>query len=327
MINRRIARVFLRTILQAIPAALVIIIIAFLLLKLAPGDAADAMAAASGSATQETMDAWRRQFGLDQGILGQLLGYLWGVVRLDLGVSPLYNQPVLDLILDRLPASLLLMASGLTLAVLIGVAFGTLMALSRGGWVDKFLSLLVLLLYSVPGFWVGLMMIIVFSVNLGWFPVGGAETIGAQMTTLERLADRLHHLVLPALALAAFYVAIYARLMRNSTLEVLQRDFVRTALAKGMTRRQIVFDHVIPNALLPVTTMVGMQIGAILGGSIVIETVFSWPGLGSLAFDAILKRDFSVILGILLLSALLVLVINAVTDVVQAWLDPRIELD
>jgi peptide/nickel transport system permease protein len=325
--NRRVGRVLLRTLLQAIPAAIVIIIIAFLLLKLAPGDAADALAAVSGSATEETMAAWRRQFGLDQGILGQLLLYLWGILHLDLGVSPLYNQPVLDLILERMPASLLLMASGLALAVLIGVAFGTLMALSRGGWLDRILSVVVLLLYSVPGFWIGLMLIIVFSVTLGWFPIGGAETIGAQMSGLERLADRLHHLVLPASALAAFYIAVYARLMRNSTIEVLQRDFVRTALAKGMTRRQIVFGHVIPNALLPVTTMIGMQMGAILGGSIVIETVFSWPGLGSLAFDAILKRDFSVILGILLLSALLVLVINAVTDVVQAWLDPRIELD
>ncbi len=325
--NRRVGRVFLRTLLQAIPAALVIVVIAFLLLKLAPGDAADAMAAVSGSATEESMAAWRRQFGLDQGIFAQLVDFLWGVVRLDLGVSPLYNQPVVDLILQRVPASLLLMASGLALAVLIGVAFGTLMALSRRGWVDKLLSLVVLLLYSVPGFWVGLMLIIVFSVNLGWFPIGGAETIGAQMSPLERLVDRLHHLVLPALALAAFYIAVYARLMRNSTLEVLQRDFVRTAIAKGMTRRQIVLGHVIPNALLPVTTMVGIQIGAILGGSIVIETVFSWPGLGSLAFDAILKRDFSVILGILLMSALLVLIINAVTDVVQAWLDPRIELD
>jgi peptide/nickel transport system permease protein len=325
--NRRIGRVLLRTLLQAIPAALVIIVVAFLLLKLAPGDAADALAAVSGSATEETMAAWRHQFGLDQGVLGQLVLYVWGVVHLDLGVSPLYNQPVLGLILERLPASLLLMASGLALAVLIGVAFGTLMALSRGGWLDRVLSVVVLLLYSVPGFWIGLMLIIVFSVMLGWFPIGGAETIGAQMSTLERLADRLHHLVLPAFALAAFYIAVYARLMRNSTIEALQRDFVRTAVAKGMDRRRIAFGHVIPNALLPVTTMVGMQMGAILGGSIVIETVFSWPGLGSLAFDAILKRDFSVILGILLLSALLVLVINAVTDIVQAWLDPRIELD
>lgn len=325
--NRKVGRVLLRTIVQVIPAAIAITILAFLLLKLAPGDAADAMAAAAGGASAENMAAWREQFGLDQSIFRQLLDYIWGILRLDLGVSPLYNEPVLSLILGRLPASLLLMATGLVLAALIGITLGTFMALSRGGWVDRILSLVVLLLYSVPGFWVGLMLIILFSVQLGWLPSGGFETIGVEMTPIQRLGDRAVHLVLPALSLAAFYLATYARLMRSSTGEILQRDFVRAATAKGLPRWKVVLCHVIPNALLPVTTMMGLQIGAILGGSIVIETVFTWPGLGSLAFDAILKRDFSVILGILLLSAFLVLIINAVTDIVQAWLDPRIELD
>lgn len=325
--NRRVIRVLLRTILQIVPAVFVIIILAFLLLKLAPGDAADAMAAAAGGATAETMAAWRAQFGLDQSIFHQLVSYVWSVLHLDLGVSPLYNAPVLDLIVDRLGASLLLMGVGLGLAVVAGVTIGTIMALAQGSWIDRFLSIFVLLMYSIPGFWIGLMLIILFSVQLGWFPAGGYETIGVSMTPIERLFDHAHHLVLPAIALAAFYMATYARLMRTSTGEVLQRDYVRAARAKGLTTRQIVVRHVMPNALLPVTTLIGLQMGAVLGGSIVIETVFTWPGLGSLAFDAILKRDFSVILGILLMSAFLVLIINAATDIFQAWLDPRINLD
>lgn len=178
--NRKVGRVLLRTIVQVIPAAIAITILAFLLLKLAPGDAADAMAAAAGGASAENMAAWREQFGLDQSIFRQLLDYIWGILRLDLGVSPLYNEPVLSLILGRLPASLLLMATGLVLAALIGITLGTFMALSRGGWVDRILSLVVLLLYSVPGFWVGLMLIILFSVQLAGFPRAGSRPSGSR---------------------------------------------------------------------------------------------------------------------------------------------------
>lgn len=323
----RMLRVLARTLLQAVPTVILIAIIAFLLLKLAPGDAADAMAAAAGAASEESILVWRREFGLDLGLGEQLFRYIWGVFRLDLGVSPLYNVPVFTLIAERLPNSLLLMVSGLALAVVTGVLLGVLMALSAGGWGDRILSVFVLLLYSVPGFWVGLMMIILFSVVLGWLPPGGSETIGVAMDPLDRFVDRARHLVMPSVSLAAFYIAVYARLMRTSMNEVMQRDFVRTAAAKGVGRRRVIFRHALPNALLPVTTMVGLHIGAILGGSVVVETVFSWPGLGSLAFDAILKRDFSVILGILLFSSILVLVINVLTDLLQAWLDPRIELD
>jgi peptide/nickel transport system permease protein len=315
-----------RTAWQAVPTILAIVVIDFFLLRLAPGDAADALAAESGSATEETMAALRAHFGLDQPVLHQFLAYLDNLVHFSLGFSPLYNMPVSRLIGDRLPGSLLLMATALSLALLVGVTAGVVMSSFAGRLPDRVLSIVALLFYSIPGFWIGLMLIVVFSVWLGWLPSGGAETIGAGLTGWTWLADRVRHLVLPAASLALFFIAIYARLVRASMLQVRDQDYVRTAVAKGLSRRIVTLRHMLWNALLPVTTVAGMHVGAILGGAVVVETVFSWPGLGRLAFEAVLKRDFSVLLGILLLSSMMVIIVNMLVDVLQAWLDPRIEL-
>jgi peptide/nickel transport system permease protein len=320
----RILRTLRRTAWQAVPTVAAIIVIDFFLLRLAPGDAADALAAESGSATVETMAALRAHFGLDQPVVVQFLAYLENLVHFSLGFSPLYNMPVSRLIAERLPGSLLLMFSALLLALLIGITAGVLMAHFAGRLPDRLLSVTALLFYSIPGFWIGLMLIVVFSVWFGWLPSGGAETIGADLTGFPLILDRLRHLILPATSLALFFIAIYARLVRASMLEVRDQDYVRTAVAKGLSSWAVTMRHMLRNALLPLTTVAGMHFGAILGGSVVVETVFSWPGLGRLAFEAVLKRDFTVLLGILLLSSLLVIIVNMLVDLLQAWLDPRI---
>jgi peptide/nickel transport system permease protein len=323
--GRRLWLAMRRNALAAIPTVLAIVVLNFLLLQLAPGDAADVMAAESGAATAETMKMLREQFGLDLPVLARLQAYLATLAQGSLGFSPRYNMPVMDLILQRLPRTLILMGAALTFAFLLGLAIGSVMALNAGRWPDRVLSILSLLFYSVPGFWIGLMLIVLFSVKLGWLPSGGSESLGAGLTGLDLFLDRAKHMILPGLSLSLFYIAVYARLTRAAVLEVASQDFVRTARAKGLSRFAVGSRHILRNALLPVTTLAGMHIGGILGGAVVVETVYSWPGLGRLAFEAVLRRDFNVLLGVLLLSSLLVIVANMLVDLLQAWLDPRIE--
>lgn len=320
----RIARTLRRTLLQAVPTILGIVILNFFLLQLAPGDAADVLAGEAGSATEESVAALRARFGLDSPVLEQLATYLGNLAQFSLGFSPRYGMPVADLIAQRLPGTLTLMAVALLIAILLGVILGSLMATFAGRIPDRLLSIFSLLFYSIPSFWIGLMLIVLFSVKLGWLPSGGAGTIGSQLKGFPALLDKARYMVLPATSLALFYVAIYARLTRAAMLEVKNQDFVRTAYAKGLTPYGVTARHILRNALIPITTMAGMHIGGMLGGAVVVETVYSWPGLGRLAFEAVMGRDFTVLLGILLLSSLLVIIANATVDLVHAWLDPRI---
>jgi peptide/nickel transport system permease protein len=322
----RIAKTFRRTILQAIPTVVGIVVINFLLLQLAPGDAADVLAGESGSATMETVAALRARFGLDQPVLVQLIAYLDNLAHFSLGFSPRFNLPVADIIAQRLPGTLILMLSALVIAVALGISLGILMAVFSGRWPDRVISVVAILFYSIPGFWIGLMLIVLFSVKLGWLPSGGSETIGANLTGIGAVVDRLRYMILPATSLALFYVAIYARLARAAMLEVKTQDYVRTAAAKGLSPFSITVRHVLRNALLPVTTVAGMHLGGLLGGAVVVETVYSWPGLGRLAFEAVMSRDFSILLGVLLLSSFVVIIANMMVDLLQAWLDPRIEV-
>jgi peptide/nickel transport system permease protein len=313
-----------RNALQAAPTLAGIVVLNFLLLKLAPGDAADVLAAESGFATEETMSALRLRLGLDLSVLAQLWDYLTGLLQGDLGQSARYGMPVAEVIWQRLPGTLLLMSVSLALAIGVGVALGATMAVFAGKLPDRILSMVSLLFYSVPAFWIGLMLILVFSVRLGWLPSGGSGTIGSGLTGWEALLDQARYMILPALSLALFYLAIYARLTRAAMLEVRSQDFVRTARAKGLSPFAVNVRHVLRNALIPVATMAGLHIGNMLGGAVVVETVYSWPGLGRLAFEAVMGRDFQVLLGILLLSSVLVILANLAVDLVQAWLDPRI---
>ena len=283
--GRRILAVLRRTAIQAAPAVFGIVVLNFLLLQCLPGDAVDVLAAEFGGADASTIDLWRRHFGLDQGLLVQLGSYLWDLVRLDLGVSPRHNRPVFDLIAARLGNTLLLTTTALVVAFVAGIALGAVMASWAGRWQDR-----AGLHHGPPAlldadFWLGLMAIVVFSVKLGWLPTGGNRTLGASLEGWPLAVDVARHLVLPAIAMAGFFVALFARLTRAAMLEAARQDYVRTARAKGLRPLAVTLRHVLRNALVPVTTVAGLHSAAMLGGAIVVETVFGWPGLGRLAFE------------------------------------------
>ncbi|WP_431283151.1 ABC transporter permease [Humitalea sp. 24SJ18S-53] len=314
-----------RTAIQMLPTMFGIVLLCFLLLQLLPGDAADVLAGQAGAATAETMASLRERFGLDQPMLTQLVNYLVNLAHLDLGFSARFGTPVAQLILDRLPVTLLLMLSALGTALVFGILAGWVMAITAGRWPDRILQVVVLLFYSTPGFWVGLMAIVLFSVKLGWLPSNGSMTVGVSLTGWAWVVDRAQYLVLPSLALSSFFIAIYARLTRATMLEVLGQDFMRTAAAKGLHPVTLQLRHALRNALIPVTTVAGMHLGNLLGGAVVVETVYGWPGMGRLALEAVMGRDFNVLLGVLLLSSFVVIIANALIDLLHAWLDPRIE--
>ncbi len=316
----------LRRLAQAVPTVLAIVVLNFLLLQLAPGDAADVLAGEAGSATPEYMAQLRKSFGLDQPMWLQLLLYLKQVVTFDLGFSFRHGMPVSELILSRLGPTLLLMGTVLTLAVFVGVLLGSLAARHLNRWQDNLISTLTVLAYATPVFWAGLMLIVLFSVKLGWFPTSGMQKVAAFHEGFAKVKDIAHHLVLPAVTLTLFYLALYARLMRASVLEQASMDYVVTARAKGLTERQVIRRHVLRNAMLPVVTMAGVQVGAIFGGAVVVETVFAWPGLGLLAYESLFARDLNLLLGIFFVSTCLVVMVNLAVDLCYSMLDPRIEL-
>jgi len=315
-----------RRVLLAVPTLLVIVVLNFGLLQLAPGDAADVLAGEAGAATPEYMVQLRQKFGLDQPVHVQLLKYVGSIASFDLGYSFRHNQPVAQLILARLGPTLLLMLTVLLLAVGVGVVLGALAARHLNRWQDNMISLIAVLTYATPVFWAGLMLIVLFSVKLGWFPTSGMEAVAAFHSGWTRIADIAHHLVLPAVTLTLFYLALYTRLMRASMIEQSTMDYVTTARAKGLSERQVLLRHLLRNASLPVLTMAGVQAGALLGGAVVVETVFAWPGLGLLAYDSLFARDLNLLLGIFFVSACLVVAVNLAVDMLYALLDPRIEL-
>ena len=314
----------IRRLLQAVPVVFAILLLNFLLLHLAPGDAAQVLAGEAGSATPEYMAQLRQRFGLDQPLLVQLVLYMKNMAALDLGFSFRYNMPVLTLILNRLGPTLLLMGVTLVLSVGAGVTLGIVAASRPRSWRDTLISILALVSYATPLFWVGLMLIVVFSLKLDWLPTSGMETVAAFHEGWARGVDIARHLVLPALTLSLFYMALYVRLMRAAMLEQAGMDYVTTARAKGLSETRITLSHVLRNAVLPVVTMAGVQAGSLLGGAVVVESVFAWPGLGLLAFQSLFARDFNLLLGIFFLSACLVVVVNMTVDVVYTLLDPRI---
>jgi peptide/nickel transport system permease protein len=319
-------RFLLRRLLQAVPIIVGIAVFNFLLVHMAPGDAVDVLAGEAGGANPEYVAQLKEKFGLDDPLPVQLGRYLWNTVTLDLGYSFRHNMPVVDIILQRLPATLLLMAFAIVLAFGSGLLLGVTAARHANRLLDRVISVGALLAYATPIFWIGLMLILLFSVKLGWLPSSGMETIGADLQGWARLTDVARHLVLPGVTLALFYMALYTRLMRASMLEVFGLDYVTVARAKGVPERRIAYRHVLRNALLPMTTMLGLQVGSLLGGSVLVETVFGWPGLGRLAFESVFQRDYSLLLGILLLSSVMVIVANLLVDLLYARLDPRIDV-
>jgi peptide/nickel transport system permease protein len=315
-------RLLRRRLVQAVPLMLGVVIINFVLIQLAPGSFLELMTAENQVSDPTTVELLRKTYGLDDPVWLQLLKYIWALGHFDFGFSYRQNMPVIDAILIHLPATLLLMLSSITLAFVVGVAAGVVASVKvRTVW-DSLVSIAAMFFFAAPSFWLGIMMIVLFALKLGWLPVSGMATIGGGGGVL----DVLRHLILPTLALGLFYAAIYARVMRSAMLEVAQLDFVRTARAKGLSRTKVTLSHVLRNALLPVVTILGVQMGTVIAGSVVIESVFSWPGIGSLLFDSVSSRNYPVVLGIMVLSSLVVIVANIVVDLVYMWLDPRIEI-
>ena len=317
-------RFLMRRFAQLIPVALAIATLNFLLLHLAPGDAADIVAGQAGHATPEFVAQLRRDFGLDRPLYEQYLIYVARLVTFDLGYSFVYQRPVAELILERLPATLLLMIAAIALAIAFGVVLGVVAAKNRGRLVDNLISVGALVIYAMPVFWLGLMLIVFFSITLGALPSGGMTDVRAAPTGLAYVADVARHAILPILTMALFYIAIYTRLMRASMLEVYALDFITTARAKGVPERRIAWSHAARNALLPVVTLAGLQFGHLLGGSVLVETVFGWPGLGRLVFDSLLQRDLNLLLGLLFVSSVVVVLANLAADLTYGVLDPRI---
>ncbi len=314
----------LRRLITTIPALVIILITLFLLLQLAPGDTVDALLAQIGGAESSVIDEMRHYYELDQSTSSRLLNYLWRLVHLDLGQSAIYNKPVSHMILERLPATLLLMISAMSLAFTCGTILGILSAQKVNRWPDTLISILGLIFYSTPSFWLALMGIVFFSIYLNWLPPSGFGSIEQSLTGFSAILDIAWYLILPTITLALVYLAIYLRIMRASLLEVSTLDFVKTAKAKGLSSRKILVNHVLRNAMLPMITLIGLQAGTMLGGSVVIETIFAIPGLGRLAYDSVVQRDLNTLLGVVFISAILVIFINFIVDMLYAKLDPRI---
>ncbi len=311
---------------KAVFVLAVVVVLNFMLIHAAPGDPATVMAGEAGAADPQFIAQLRHQFGLDQTLMQQLFTYLGHILQGDLGFSYRQQRPVWDLLADRLPATIALTLSAFVFALVGGILFGTLAAINVGRLTDSVITVLALLSYATPIYWIGLMLVLLFSVDFGWLPAFGYQTVGSGLSGLPCLVDIVRHMVLPVTTLGLFYMAVYARLTRASILEVSTLDFVKTARAKGQKEWKIVYRHVLRNALLPVITMAGIQAGQLVGGSILVETVFAWPGLGRMTFDAVEQRDYQVLLGVFFVTSVLVIAFNIIADILYSVVDPRVEI-
>ena len=312
--------------LQGLLALLVIATVNFMLVHSAPGDPVSIMAGEAGASDPQFVAQLRAQFGLDQPLPVQLANYLGHVLQLDLGYSYRQQQPVVDLILQRLPATLLLTGTAFALSLAFGVGLGALAARHAGKAVDSVITVVALVFYATPLYWLAMMAVLLFTVQLDLLPAFGFFTVGADFTGIDKVLDIAKHLILPAGTLGLFYMAVYARMTRAAMLEVAQMDFVKTARAKGVPPGRIQRKHILRNALLPVVTLAGIQAGGMIGGAVLTETVFAWPGIGRLMFDALLQRDYNLLLGCFLFTAAMAVLFNLITDFVYTLVDPRIEL-
>jgi peptide/nickel transport system permease protein len=282
----------------------------FLLIHMVPGDPVDMMLGESARATDR--EALRVALGLDQPLLIQMQKYFTSLFQFDLGTSLHSRRPIAEIILERLPATLELAVAALGVAVLIAFPLGVIAAIRKDTLWDRGAMSFSLIGVSIPNFWMGPVLILVFSLWLGWFPVSGRDGIGS--------------LVLPAITLGTALAAVLSRMVRSTLLEVLNEDYIRTARAKGLSESSVVLKHGLRNALLPIITLLGLQLGVLLGGAVITETVFSWPGIGKLTIDSILKRDYPVVQACVLLISLSYVFVNVMTDLVYAWVDPRIRV-
>lgn len=321
-----------RRILEAVLIVFVIIILTFVIIHLAPGDPAQFLAggfsySTSGGISPEMVELVKKRYGLDKPLEEQLAIYLWRVLQGDLGISYYRRGTVLTNIVDRIPATLLLVLTGEIPAIAIGTLLGAYSAKKFASKTDAVLTILSSTLYSLPTFWVGLMLMVVFAFQLRWLPSSGMSTIGMPREGFTFILDTLQHLFLPALTLFIACLPLFVRMSRASVVEVMREDFITTARAGGLSENAVFYKHALRNALLPIITQAGLLLGFALTGVVLIETVFAWPGMGKLMFDAINQRDYPLVMGIFLFSSISVVIVTLVTDLVYVFLDPRVTYD
>ncbi|HEX6387117.1 MAG TPA: ABC transporter permease [Anaerolineae bacterium] len=322
-----------RRLLQAIPTLLGITVISFILMQAAPGDPIQLLTF-NPDMTEASRAKLRQQLCLDRPlpeqyfiwVFGDLRGEcaMRGLVRGDFGTSFYDKRPVLEMIMERIPATLELSAVALAFGLLVGLPVGAYAAVRQSSWFDNVSRFWAVVFDAIPSFWFGLILILIFSTNLGWLPVGGRVPLHVANPSL---VDRLRHLAMPAFVLGVGWVAVFSRFMRAETLEVIRQDYVRTALAKGLRARRVYFWHAARNALIPIATLLGPAIAGLLSGAVVIERIFSWPGLGRLTFDAVVQRDYPIVMAGVIVGSILVIVGNLLSDVLYVIIDPRIRLE
>jgi peptide/nickel transport system permease protein len=312
-----------KRVLYSVPLLLGAITVIFALIHAAPGDPTDYIIG-DASVDQEFIDRLRREMGLDQPLFVQLAKYILQVFTGDFGFSFVRNAPVLELILDRLPATLLLMGSQYVIAVALGIYLGVASARRPNSAFDRGVTIFSLAAFAIPLFWLGQMLILILAYNFGWFPIQGMVNIREGYTGWSYVLDVAHHLVLPVITLALPNIALILRLTRSSMLEVIGQEYIKVARAKGLAERTVLFKHALRNALLPVVTVVSLGLPTLIAGAVLTETVFAWPGLGRLTFDAIHARDYPLLMGMFIFISVVVIIGNLLADLLYAILDPRI---
>lgn len=320
----RFLGVIFKRVLYSLVLLIAVIVLNFFLIHLAPGDPAETIAGEMGAITEEILVQIRHTYGLDKSLPEQLFMYIKKMACGDLGDSFFFNMPVSQLIMQRVPATILLVMSALFFAFFIGTFLGVVCSRKPYGFLSNFLTVFSLIGWSMPVFWLGIMILILLASVLPWFPVSGMYNVALEYGFFTRALDILHHLALPMFTLAFIYLAQYSLLARATMIEVLGSDYIRTARAKGMNERIVIYKHALRNAVLPVITMAGLQMAYLFSGAVLVETVFNWPGLGRLAFESILRRDHPTILGILFFSTIMVIITNLLTDLTYRLIDPRI---
>lgn len=313
-----------RRIPQSIALVFVAIILNFAIMHAAPGSPLDYLVGAGEVISPEYAARLKAEFGLDKPLYEQLIIYLGKVLVGDFGYSFKYRQPVLDIIATRVPATVLLTGSSILFAIVLGILLGVSASKKPYSILDNFASTVTLLGYSTPTFWLGMILILLLSVQMRLFPTLGMTSAGAELTGWDAVVDMLSHLVLPMVTLGTVYLALYTRLTRASMLEELKKDYILTAWSKGLDERTVYYGHAFRNAMLPVVTVLGLNLGLMLTGATLTETVFAWPGLGRLVYDSLLARDYPVLMGIFVIVSISVILANFIVDILYAFLDPRI---
>lgn len=324
--HERVIRYIIRRVLVSIPLIWAVATLTFFLIRLAPGDPLAIYY--NPEIDPQVMETIRVRLGLDQPLHIQYVRWLGALAQGELGVSFSHHRPVMDVLVETIPNTLILTSFSLVLILVVGVVVGVISAVRQYSWVDHATTIGALFIYSMPGFWLGLMLIILFSLKLGLLPASQMESVDAEfMSTAGRFWDRVRHLIMPVFVLGIASAASVARYMRGSLLEVIRQDYIRTARAKGLPEGRVVFKHALTNALIPIITIIGLYLPFLLSGAVVTETIFAWPGMGRVTINAIFSRDYPIVMANMLISGIMVVSGNLIADILYGVVDPRIRYE